>query len=100
AFLVALGALLAGGAAAAAIGVQAGIGFVAVTGASAGAEMMLDDAHQMEVGRGTVDRLGSLLFRDLAPGSGHGVRDTPAGRFVSDPVTVPPVEGRPDARPD
>src|SRR5262249_55681047 len=58
--------------------------------------MALDDAHQMEVGQGTVDRLGSLLFRDLAPGGGYVVREMTAGGFVSDPVTVPRFEDRPD----
>ena len=79
ALLVVLGAVFTGGPAAAAIAVQAGIGFVAVTGASPGAAMVLDDAHQMQVGQGTVDRLGSLLFRDLAPGSGYVVHETAAG---------------------
>ena len=96
ALLVVLGALFTGGPAAAAIAVQAGIGFVAVTGASPGAAMVLDDAHQMQVGQGTVDRLGSLLFRDLAPGSGYVVHETAAGGFASDPVTVPRFEDRPD----
>src|SRR5438093_8798668 len=95
--LVTLVALFAGGPAGAAVAVQGGIGFVAVSGATAGAVMALGDAHHLEVGRGTTDRLGSLLFRDLLPGRGYVVRDIAAGGFVSDPVTVLKFDDHPDA---
>jgi len=52
----------------AALEVQAGIGLVAVTGAAPGVELTLQDRRRREVGRGTTDRLGSFVFRDLAPG--------------------------------
>lgn len=79
--LVIVVALLYGGPsiARAAFQVQGGIGFVAVTGAPEGLELALDDPGHAEVGRGTTDRFGSLIFRDLAPGLGYVVRETAAG---------------------
>src|SRR5205809_1995662 len=95
--LFTLVALFAGGPAGAAVAVQGGIGFVAVSGAPPGGELVLEDARHAEVGRGTTDRLGSLLFRDLVPGRGYVVRDPAAGGFVSDPITVPKFDDHPDA---
>src|SRR2546427_3843045 len=92
-----VGVLLAGEPAAAAVEIQGGIGFVAVTGAPPGGVLALGDPHHLEVGRGTTDRLGSLLFRDLTPGRGYVVRDTAADGFVSDPVTVLKFDEQPDA---
>lgn len=60
--------------------VQVGIGFVAITGSSAGGSFVLSDMHGREVQRGDLDRFGSLIFRELEPG----------GRYVvsgGDPVT-------------
>src|SRR5438876_11481476 len=95
--LFTLVALFAGGPAGAAVAVQGGIGFVAVSGAPPGGELVLEDARHAEVGRGTTDRLGSLLFRDLVPGRGYVVRDPAAGGLVSDPITVPKI-GRASCR--
>ncbi|HEX6131591.1 MAG TPA: CocE/NonD family hydrolase, partial [Actinomycetota bacterium] len=53
--------------------VQAGIGFVAITGSSAGGSFVLADARGREVARGDLDRFGSLIFRDLTPGAEYVV---------------------------
>src|SRR5262245_38568424 len=79
----------------AAFQVQGGIGFVAVTGESAGAELVLEDRKHHEVGRGTADRFGSLIFRDLASGRGYTVRETAAGGG-SLPVTVLKLDDPPE----
>ena len=69
----------------AALQVEPGIGLVAVTGASPGVEVTLQDRRQREVGRGMVDRLGSFAFRDLAPGGRYVLR---VGDSEPMPVTV------------
>lgn len=55
--------------AAATVAVQGGIRFVAISGANVGVEMALRDRRNKEVGRGTTDAFGSLLFRELDPGA-------------------------------
>jgi hypothetical protein len=82
--------------AAGAFQVRAGIGFVAVSDAAPGTELVLEDARGREVGRGTADRFGSLVFRDLRQGRGYAVRDAAAG---GDATPVTPLEFRdhPDA---
>lgn len=94
--LLALAAAVAAAPARGALQTQGGIGFVAITGATPGEVLVLDDAHHTEIGRGTVDRLGSFLFRDLASGSGYVVHDSAAGGFVSDPITVRKFTDVPD----
>ncbi len=91
-------ALLAGGptAARAAFTVQGGIRFVAVTDGTPGTELVLEDAHHAEVGRGTTDRFGSLIFRELDPGRGYVVRESAAGGTAY-PVTVLAFDDHPDA---
>ncbi len=67
-------ALLAGAPAArAAVQLQAGIGFIAITGAADGQEFTLRDRGLNEVGRGTADRFGSLVFRELRQGARYYV---------------------------
>jgi predicted acyl esterase len=60
---------------------------VYVTGAPAGARMVLLDGSGRQVKRGTVNHLGGLLFREVKPGTGYRVR---AGRNgeTSGPLTV------------
>ena len=50
---------------AAALDVQSGIGFVAITGQVEGTPLVLENARQQDVDSGLVDRFGSLIFRDL-----------------------------------
>jgi predicted acyl esterase len=45
-----------------------------ITDAHEGDELILADADDKEVGRGTADRLGSLILRDITPGDGYTVR--------------------------
>ncbi len=77
----------------AALDLQAGIGLVAVTGQIEGTELVLEDAQHQEIGRGVVDRLGSLIFRDLAAGAAYFVRE-PGGTTTA--VTVRRFEDHPD----
>ncbi len=73
-------------AAAIALQVQGGIEFVAVTSSTEGALLALEDRRGNEVGRGTTDRLGSLIFRGLTPGRDYVVRDVATGETT--PVSV------------
>jgi uncharacterized protein len=50
------------------------IGQVWITDAEEGQELVLADAASGEVARGTADRLGSLMFRGVAPGGDYTVR--------------------------
>jgi predicted acyl esterase len=52
-----------------AIEVQSGIGFIAVTDATPGGQIVLADAKGKELGRATTDEFGSLIIRDLPQGS-------------------------------
>src|SRR5947209_856576 len=79
---------------AAAWDVQSGIGFVAVTGATEGTELVLEDALHAEVTRGLADRFGSLVFRELAQGGSYFVHETAGGTTA---VTVRRFEDNPDA---
>lgn len=89
-------ATLSGGAASAAPNTGRGAGSVTqayLTGASPGAQVALRDGAGAIVGRGTVDRLGSFLVRELTPGPGYrfevnGIRSN--GFAVLDGVTPPP----------
>ncbi|MEY3011658.1 MAG: hypothetical protein RIT45_393 [Pseudomonadota bacterium] len=71
--------------------------------ASKGTALTLVDAGGSEVGSGTADDLGSLVFRKVAPGKGYRVvatgQTTPGGEPVqSGPITVLGVDGSyPDA---
>ena len=87
---------LAPGAARAAttIQVQGGIRLVAVTSSVSGALLKLEDRRGHQVGQGTTDRFGSLLFTELDPGKGYVVRDETSGDAV--PVTVLSFNDRPD----
>jgi predicted acyl esterase len=71
-----------------------GIDFVAVTSSSVeGALLTLEDRRGREVGRGTTDRFGSLIFRELEPGHGYVVHDVATGETI--PVTVLAFEDHP-----
>ncbi|MFM7270959.1 MAG: CocE/NonD family hydrolase [Actinomycetes bacterium] len=59
---------------------------VYLVGASPGLKATLLDADGARVGRGTVDELGGLVFRDVDPGSGYRV--DVAGLKRSKPLTV------------
>jgi hypothetical protein len=71
----------------AALQVQAGIGIVAVSGLDPGVEVVLQDRKGREVGRGTTDRFGSFMFRELEQGARYSLR---AGS--ADPVSVTVLE--------
>jgi predicted acyl esterase len=73
--LLALVALAAAARSAVAFDVQAGIGFVAVTGATPGSTLTLADPRGRQVATGTGDSFGSLIFRDLKQGAELVVRD-------------------------
>jgi len=73
---------------------QGGIRLVAVTSSVSGALLVLEDHRGHEVARGTTDRFGSLIFRELDPGRGYVVRDDASGDTV--PVTVLAFKDRPD----
>jgi predicted acyl esterase len=81
-------ALLAAAAprAGAALQVQPGIGLIAVTGAATGETLILQDRLGHELERGTVDRFGSFLFRDLTQGGRYLVQED--GAPGATPVTV------------
>jgi hypothetical protein len=76
------------------IQVQGGISLVAVTSSASGALLVLEDRRGHEVARGTTDRFGSLLFREIRPGRGYVVRDVASGDTI--PVTVLSFDDRPD----
>ena len=60
-----------------------------VTDANPGDVLILADASSKEVARGTADRLGSLILRDIAPGAGYTVRRVdPSGVVGTPPLTV------------
>src|SRR5262249_53690663 len=84
--------VLAGAPARAALQVHPGIGFIAVTDAAPGAEVVLQDRRHVDVGRGTTDRFGSFIFHDLRQGGRYVVSD---GADVM-PVTVPRFRDHPD----
>jgi len=74
--------------------VQVGIGFVAVLEAPEGDEFVLRDGRGDVLGRGTADRFGSLIFRDLTPGARYVVEGgDPA---ASMPVVLRVLEDHPD----
>ncbi len=77
----------------AAIQVRGGIGLVSVTSSVEGALLTLEDRRGREVGRGTTDRFGSLIFRELEPGHGYLVRNAASGETT--PVTVLDFDDRP-----
>ena len=83
---------LAGAPARAALQVHPGIGFIAVTDAAPGTEVVLQDRRHADVGRGTTDRFGSFIFRDLRQGGRYVVSD---GADVM-PVTVLRFRDHPD----
>ncbi|HEX2627339.1 MAG TPA: CocE/NonD family hydrolase, partial [Candidatus Limnocylindrales bacterium] len=60
---------------AAALDVQSGIGFVAIQNQVEGTQLVLENAQHQDVASGLVDRLGSLVFRDLAYGAQYFVRE-------------------------
>jgi predicted acyl esterase len=73
--------------------VQPSVHQVAVTGAPARETAVLRDADGKRVARRSVDRAGSVLFRDVPTGSGYVVAI--AGK-TSAPVTVMSADDRPD----
>src|SRR5262249_57862368 len=77
--LASLAVLVAGSPARADLAVQGGIGFVAVTGASPGGALVLETRRGKQVGSGTADSFGSLIFRDLTAGGGYVVHDATSG---------------------
>jgi predicted acyl esterase len=66
-----------------ALTVHPGAGLVAVTDAAPGTTLVLADRRGHEVGRGVVDRFGSLLFRQLRQGARYVVRDAAGGDGVA-----------------
>ncbi|MCC6848605.1 MAG: CocE/NonD family hydrolase [Deltaproteobacteria bacterium] len=66
---------LYGAAPAAALDVQPGIGFVAITGQAEGVQLVLENAQHVDLASGLVDRFGSLIFRELGEGNAYFVRE-------------------------
>ena len=56
------------------------IGQAYVAGAAPGMSLVLADASDHQVGRGTTDALGSLVVRNVAPGTGYTFRVTIGGK--------------------
>ncbi len=77
---------------AAALDVQSGIGFIAITGEVEGTELVLEDASHQDIESGLVDRFGSLIFRELTQGAAYFVRE-PGG--ATTPVMVRRFEDHP-----
>ncbi len=77
--LALLATLVVAPAGAATFDVQGGIGFVAVSGAPPDLALVLEDSQRREVGRGTTDRFGSLIFRELEQRRTFIVRELAAG---------------------
>jgi hypothetical protein len=75
------------------------IGEAYVTGATPGAHLTVLDAGGTKVGSGVVDRLGSLIVRNLAAGTGYrfaegtrtGARRTAAFAVLSPSASTPPA---------
>jgi len=67
---------------------------VSVTGATPGTELVLLDRAGDAVHRGTVDALGSLLFRDIHPGPGYRV-EQPSADAASANVRVRRADDHP-----
>lgn len=67
---------------------QAGIGFLAITGAREGSELLLERPDGAELARGNADRFGSLIFRELEQGRTYNVRESASGRTASATVLV------------
>src|SRR5438552_2093587 len=65
----------------------------AVTGA-AGVDVTLLDRHQHPVARGTTDRFGALVFRELDQGGRYFVQDGDSNDVI--PATVLEFEDNPD----
>jgi len=80
----------------AALQVQTGIRFVAVHDAAEGIEVVLEDRRGNELERGTTDRFGSLIFRELDEGAKYVVREA-ASDEPGTPVTVRKFRDHPDA---
>lgn len=78
---------------AAALDVQSGIGFVAITNQVEGTQLVLENAQHQDADSGLVDRLGSLVFRDLTQGAAYFVRE-PGG--ATTPVMIRRFEDHPD----
>ncbi len=70
-----------------------------VTHAAPGDTLVLTDEGGAEVQSGVVDELGSLIFRELAPGDGYVVA-TEAGDEYTGPLTVMSVENSLPTDPD
>lgn len=65
-----------------------------ITHADAGAVLAVYDRDGVEVSRGTADKLGSLVFRRLAPGDGYTVRVVDANPPESSrPLSVMSIAG-------
>lgn len=77
---------------AAALDVQSGIGFIAITGQVEGTELVLEDASHQDIDSGLADRFGSLVFRELTQGAAYFVRE-PGG--ATTPVMVRRFEDHP-----
>jgi len=64
------------------------VGQVHVTHATPGAELQLLDAAQQTVAEGVADAQGSLIFREVEPGSGYRVLGAEGPAGLSDPLEV------------
>ncbi|MCZ7526484.1 MAG: CocE/NonD family hydrolase [Acidimicrobiia bacterium] len=81
----------------AAYAVRGSVEQVVVTGAEPGTELVLVSGDRDDVGKGTVDDLGSLLFRDVPPGEGYVVEHRGVDAVeASPPVAVLSPDDAPD----
>lgn len=68
-----------------------------VTGATPGLELVVVDGEGATVGSGAADEAGSLVVRDLAPGSGYTFRSIDGATVTgSDPFAVLALEDAPE----
>ena len=67
---------------------QGSVEQLAVTHATPGAEVTLDNASGSEVGSGAVDAQGSFLFRDVPAAAGYHVIQNDGGTITQSPATT------------
>jgi predicted acyl esterase len=77
---------------AAALDVQEGIGFVAVTNQVPGTLLVLENAQHQDVDSGLTDAFGSLVFRELTQGAQYFIREPDT---TQTPITIRRFEDHP-----
>ena len=87
--VIAVAVLAAPASADALLGARGAIHHAYVAGAKPGQRLVLDDARGARVAAGRADRLGSKIFRELAPGRGYRVRRGASGSAGGFAVLAP-----------